>query len=104
MPRDDGDVERVHPPREALADRLQIGLLAGPGPKEGLGSLAVVEASELRPFAGGEEALDDPSDLRERADLLDVDADPTSDRHRDQGHLLRMGQIEPEGGAIRRSR
>src|SRR5438093_1454736 len=92
-------VERVS---EAVAPRLDVGLLARPAREEALDLARLGQGRERLPLRRREEALGDPLRPRHRPELLDVDADLTAAGDGEKGDVARMGDVEAQVRGLRR--
>ena len=94
------DVEMVEAPVEAVAARLEIGFFQRPESEERMEPTVPRQPVEGRALGRREESRDDPLQVGQDAHSLHIDADVPVTRDDDERQLVRMGQVEPERGAV----
>lgn len=94
MPRGERYVEAIKGKREAVAPRLEVGLLPSPAGKEGFEPAWGRQPAERGDFPPGEEALGNILGSEVGSDALDVDADLPATGNGVQGNVAGMGDIE----------
>jgi len=90
------DPEAVQRELKAVADGLDVGLLAGPATKEGGVALFGGKAEPVVAFSRGEEALDDGLLFVHVADEFDINAEFAMVGEGEDGELAGVGQVEHE--------
>src|SRR4051794_28762072 len=95
------DLEALRGGRQPGAKRLQVRLLARPGVEEALGPLLTRKRTQPCELAGRERVPCERLDVAQRPQVLEVDPYAPPARHRDQGAVGGVGEIELQLGMSR---
>src|SRR5439155_20903485 len=93
-PRSERHVEAIERHREAIAERLDEGFLAGPAVEESQRPVAWLEAAIRRVLEAREIACGDVVGVADLPDGFDVDADRVSAWKRVRRHIIAMRDVE----------